>query len=108
LRRRQRERRRKVRRPRREAGFSLIELISASAIAVALMGASSVLMDACGKVAKSANDQAGAQMRVQRALLPLTDAIRRGSLASVRHLDGGNFDSETSDSGFQVRRVLDF
>ncbi len=89
-------------------GLTAFELMATASLAVGILIAANLMLQASTDVSKSTADQGAAQMRVQRSLLPLGDVIRRGSLASLRHVDGTNFAGGTSDTGFQIRRVVSY
>jgi prepilin-type N-terminal cleavage/methylation domain-containing protein len=95
-----------VKRLRSTKGLTLIEVLVSLSLAGVVLAAAGKLLDSSCNLAKSDAEAGLADQRVQHVLLPLSDAIRRGSLASIRHVDGANFSSGTSDSGFQVRQVL--
>jgi hypothetical protein len=97
-----------MRRSRRERGLSLVETLVSATLAVGVLGVTGAMVDASTEVARSTENQGHADTRVQRALVPLVEAIRRGSLGSARRLDGTNFVDGTSDQGFQIRPVLGF
>jgi hypothetical protein len=93
---------------RSQAGVTVLELAMSATLAVGVLGAAGMMIDASSHVAQSTNDQGAASLRVGATLYQLTDAVRRGSLASARHVDGTNFDDGTSDAGFQIRFVTGY
>ena len=95
-------------RGRRSLGLSLVETTVSISLAAAVLGGATALMDASDALAKSANDRSAAVNRVDRSLAPFAEAVRMGSLASMRHLDGSTFDDGESGVGFTIQPVRGF
>ena len=93
---------------RSQAGVTVIELALSATLAVGVLGGAGMMIDASSRVAQSTNDQGAASLRVGATLFQLTDAVRRGSLASARRVDGSNFDDGANDTGFQIRFVTGY
>jgi hypothetical protein len=86
-------------------GMTILELVIGGSILVGILAAADLMFAASSGVARSANDQGVAANRVARSLRVMTDALRRGSLASARRLDGSGFMDGDTDTGFQIRTV---
>ena len=97
-----------MKRIQRQAGVSAVELIMSATLAVGVLGGVGYMIDASQGVARSTTDAGTASARVGETLTKLADAIRRGSLASARHIDGTNVADATNDTGFQIRAVTAF
>lgn len=89
-----------------ESGLTLLEVtISAALLSGVMIGAQSLLQTSA-KLTDSETRAGVAAERVGRATNLLADALRHGSLATTRHVDGTNFTDGTSDRGIQVKPVL--
>ena len=91
-----------------QAGLTIVELSVSAVLSVAVLIAAGSMLDASGKVAQSTNDQGIVTRRTDNSLSEIAETMRRGSLASARHLDGTNFSAGSTDTGVQVRTVTDF
>jgi competence protein ComGF len=86
-------------------GATLIETVIGAALLIVVIGAAAAMAKASTGVQQSTNDSTTAAMRADRALQLVADAIRKGSLATLRRRDGSAFTDGTSDTGFQIRAV---
>jgi Tfp pilus assembly protein PilW len=95
-------------RSRKARGASLIEAVIGSALLIVVIGAAAVMASASTGVQQSTNDATTAAMRADRAVALIADALRKGSLSTLRRLDGTSFSDGASDSGFRVQRVENY
>ena len=72
----------------RQAGLTLVEVVIAVVLLVAVLGSAVTLLDTSSDLAQSVNDERAAAMRVDRALSAIAGEFRKGSLATATHLDG--------------------
>jgi hypothetical protein len=86
----------------------MLELVLSSSILITILGGAQMMLAASSGVARSTNDQGVAGERAARALRTLSQSLRRGSLASMRALDGSNFGDGANDVGIQLREVANF
>lgn len=89
----------------RAAGLTLIEVVIATVLLVAVLGSAVTLLDTSNDLAQSVNDERAASMRVDRALGAIADEFRKGSLATATHLDGTTFSDGDTGTGFQIRPI---
>jgi hypothetical protein len=59
-------------------------------------------------VQQSTNDATTAAMRADRALQLLSEKVRKGSLATMRHVDNSTFADGSADSGFKIQAVTGY
>jgi type II secretory pathway component PulJ len=97
-----------IRRSRTNRGTTLVEVLISSALAVLLLGGATMLLQSTQTLADSSDRMNAAQMRSDRALWPLVDDMRRGSMASVATTGGATFSDGTADSGISLQRVEGF
>ena len=90
---------------RRQAGLTLIEVVIAVTLLVAVLGSALSLLETSTDLAQSVNDERAASMRVDRALSKIADEFRRGSLATVTHLDSSTFSDGDTGTGFQINPI---
>jgi type II secretory pathway pseudopilin PulG len=89
-------------------GFTAVEVTVATGIVGALLVAGGFVLRSAGDLAQSASDEGAASHRVNAALLPVADAIRRGSFSTFRSLDDTPFSDGETDAGIRLRRVVDY
>ena len=89
-------------------GAALVETTVATALAIAVLGAGSALVGSGSDLARSAAAGDIAARHAERALLAFEDAIRSGSLAAVRRVDGTTFADGAFDDGMSGRRVVGY
>jgi hypothetical protein len=87
------------------SGFTVLEMLISAVVLVVVLAATAGLVEASRGLSQTSSDAVVASTRVDRALAPMADALRRGSLASVRRTDGANFGSGSADVGFSVRGI---
>jgi hypothetical protein len=97
-----------MRRNRSSAGVTIVEIAIGVALSTAVLGGAGMMLSSTGRVAQSTNDGGVASNRAAEVLDELGDALRRGSLASLRRADGTAFADGGTDSGFQVRQVASY
>ena len=88
-----------------QSGMTLIEVVIATVLLVAVLGSALTLLDTSNSLAQSVNDERAAAMRVDRALGSIADEFRKGSLATATHLDGTTFSDGDAGDGFQIRPI---
>jgi hypothetical protein len=88
-----------------DVGHTIVELTLSATILVGVLTGAHMMVSSSGGLASSSANQGVASNRVSRSLHVMTDALRRGSLASARHLDGSNFADGDVEAGFQIREV---
>jgi hypothetical protein len=98
----------RTRRTRTQSGLTMLEVAVSAALAAGVLTGATYMLDASRRVAQSTNDVGDAAKRADLVLEQLADAIRRGSLASMRKLNGTNFSSGQSDVGLQLRFVTGY
>ncbi len=87
-------------------GFTLVETVISVALVVGVLGAAVALLDTSNDLAQSVNDERAAAIRVDKGLTSISEEFRKGSLATVLHLDGTTFSDGDTDVGFMMRRVV--
>jgi Tfp pilus assembly protein PilW len=92
-----------VKRTRSSRGLTIVELTVSSALLVGVLAGANAMVSTSSGLARSTSDEGTAGQRADRALQLVTTAIRRGSLATLNHVDGTAFDSGQSDTGFRIQ-----
>lgn len=93
---------------RRRRGSTLWETVVGASFAVVVLGAGVQLTKSGSDLARSAAAGDTAGRRAEHALSVFADAVRSGSLAEFRRVDGSTFADGTSDDGIQGRRVVGY
>ncbi len=94
-----------MRRRERECGLTLVEIVIATALLAAVLASAVKLLDASNDLARSMSDERAAAMRIDRALGSISDEFRRGSLATITHLDGTPFTDGDTGTGFRLQPI---
>jgi len=97
-----------MRRTRSCRGITLLEVTISSALLLCVLGATNSLVAAATGLASTTNDINTASGRADRALQTASAAVRRGSFATLRRVDGTAFADASSDSGFQIQEVRSY
>jgi hypothetical protein len=92
----------------RQSGLTILQTLVGAALLVVLLAGANAMVSASNNVAQTTNDLGSASNRADRTLAALSDALRRGSLDSVRLLNDTPFIDGASDQGFRVRQVQVF
>jgi prepilin-type N-terminal cleavage/methylation domain-containing protein len=98
-------RHRRLARSAHQAGLTLIEVMIAVVLLTAILGSAVTLLDTSNELAQSVNHERAAASRVDRALAVISDEFRKGSLATVTHLDDSTFSDGDTGTGFHIRPV---
>jgi Tfp pilus assembly protein PilW len=97
-----------MKRLRSARGLTIIELTISSALLVGVLAGTNAMVSTSSGLARSTTDAGTAAARADRALQMLTSAIRRGSLATLQHLDGSAFNDGDTDVGFKIQADIDY
>jgi hypothetical protein len=93
---------------RRRRGSTLLETVAGASFALVVLGAGIQLTKSGTDLARSAAAGDTAGRRAEHALAVFADAVRTGSTAEFRRVDGSTFADGASDDGIQGRRVVGF
>jgi Flp pilus assembly protein TadG len=97
-----------MRRARSRRGATLIETVIGAFLLIVVIGAAAAMAKASTGVQQSTNDATTAAMRADRALQMLAEKLRKGSFATLRHVDNSTFADGTSDTGFKIQAVTGY
>lgn len=91
--------------PGRKCGFSLVEVLISSFLAVVVLGTSAMLLSAGSNLHQSSIHATAAARRCDHVLWPLVNDLRKASLASVRRGDGSTIPDGGSAEALRMRVV---
>lgn len=89
-------------------GLTILQTLVSSALLVMVLAGANAMVSAGTNVAQSTTDLGTASNRADHTLSTIADALRRGSLASLRMLNDSAFIDGAADSGFKLRVVQSF
>ncbi len=92
-------------RSRREGGFTLLEIVGASAITIVLVGSAIRLLLTTEDLAFTATQQRSASQRVERVLTRIGAELRRSSLGSAQHADASTFADGDTGNALSIQPV---
>jgi hypothetical protein len=89
-------------------GLTILQTLISAALLVIVLAGANAMVSAGTNVAQSTTNLGTASNRADHSLSAIADALRRGSLASVRLLNDTAFTDGSSDTGFKIRTVQTF
>lgn len=93
---------------RSQTGSTLVEVLIVSALLAGIAGAALYLFTAANDLSESTQNSGQALVRLDRAVSTSSRILRRGSMGTLRKLDGTEFLEGETDNGFSIDTVTDF
>jgi hypothetical protein len=86
----------------------MVELAVSATLLVGVLAGTNAMVSASSDLSRSTTDEGTASARSDRALQLLSTAIRRGSLATLQHLDDSAFVDGETDTGFKIQENVGY